>query len=213
MAITFTQEEPFKYFIPNKTVPLDDGSLKPLSEYFIQKKDKFFRELIESGRLKIVYCDYDANQLFDLIRAIKERKENLGLVCIDYMQLLNDSSEKGKRNSRQEELKSICLKMKNCAIDSGLPILVAAQFNREVQSKEDMHATKIGEAGDIERIANLILGLYDIREESKLYLEVLKGREIGAGHNVELKYDGNTGKMFKKSKYVESPFQKLKETK
>lgn len=73
--------------------------------------------------------------------------------------------------------------------------MVAAQFNREVQKKEQMHPTKIGEAGDIERIANLIIGIFDIREERQLYIEILKGREIGAGHRAKFGYNGNTGKI------------------
>ena len=98
--------------------------------------------------------------------------------------------------------------MKDCAVDTGLPILAAAQFNREVQDKKEMHPTKIGEAGDIERIANLILGMYDLREDQKLHIEVLKGREIGAGHQAEFAYNGNTGKMFH-DKTKPSPFATL----
>lgn len=199
-------EEAFRYFIPDKKIPITEGQEQPLRDYFLQKKKEFFEKFITSGRLKIIYCDYDATQLFDLIRGLKERKEDLGLVCIDYIQLLRDSSEKGK--SRQEELKGICLKMKDCAVDTGLPILAAAQFNREVQDKKEMHPTKIGEAGDIERIANLILGMYDLREDQKLHIEVLKGREIGAGHQAEFAYNGNTGKIFN-DKPKTSPFATL----
>ena len=64
----------------------------------------------------------------------------------------------GKIASRQEELKQICLLLKDCAVETGLPILIAAQFNRTVQSPPEMIAQAIGEAGDIERISALILG-------------------------------------------------------
>lgn len=208
------ENNPFKYFIPDKKVPVSEGIEQPINEYFLKKKDQFFKELIESGRLNIVYCDHDASTLFELISGIHKKRDDLGLVCIDYMQLLNDSLDKGKRTSRQEELKSICLKMKNCAVDTGLPILVAAQFNREVQNANDMHYTRIGEAGDIERIANLILGMWNYKfkavvkgnvDEKWMYdpkvlsgemlFEVLKGREIGAGYRMEVFHNGNTGKI------------------
>jgi DNA primase len=219
-----TGNDPFKFFFKNGKVPVSEGKDQPLHEYFLEKKDQFFKELIESGRLKIVYCDHDASKLFELIHGIHEKRDDLGLVCIDYMQLLNDSLDKGKRTSRQEELKSICLKMKNCAIDTGLPILISAQFNREVQSVEEMHATKISEAGDIERIANLLLGLWNLKfrpsvkgknntdftPENVLYIEVLKGREIGVGHSVRFGYDGNLGKIYKE-KIVESIISTPKE--
>lgn len=208
-----TGNKPFKYF--GKDVNTGE---------FEAKKNKFFQELIESGRLKIVYCDHDASTLFEIIRGIHEKKKDLGLICIDYMQLLNDSLDKGKRTSRQEELKGICLKMKDCAIDTGLPILISAQFNREVQSLEEMHATKIGEAGDIERIANLLLGLWNLKfkpnikgksssnftPEDAIYIEVLKGREIGVGHSAKLGYDGNIGKISNR-RVKESPISTPKE--
>jgi len=187
--------DPFKYFIKVKTIPVAEGVTQTLSEYFLEKKNQFFTELLATGRLNIVYCEYDAENLLQLIRELKAKKEDLGLICIDYIQLLSDRSGKTPFFSRQEELKSICLKMKNCAIKTGLPFVVAAQFNREVQRKEQMHSTKIGEAGDIERIANLIIGIFDIREESKLHIEILKGREIGAGYTAKLGYNGNTGKI------------------
>jgi DNA primase len=203
------RNDPFKFFFNAKKIPTAYGQYQSINEYFTEKKDQFFKEFIDSGRLKIIYSDYDASTLFDLIRGIQEKRDDLGLVCIDYMQLLSESSDKGKKASRQEELKSICLKMKDCAIDTGLPILVSAQFNREVQSLEEMHATKIGEAGDIERIANLLLGLWNLKfkpsvkgktnndftPEDAIYIEVLKGREIGVGHSVKLGYDGNIGKI------------------
>ena len=214
--------DPFKFFFKNGTVPIAEGLEQPLHEYFTEKKEQFFKELIDSGRLKIIYSDYEASTLFDLIRGVHEKKKDLGLVCIDYMQLLSENLEKGKRTSRQEELKSICLKMKDCAIDTGLPILISAQFNREVQSLEEMHATKIGEAGDIERISNLLLGLWNLKfkpsvkgknnndftPENALYIEVLKGREIGVGHSVKLRYDGNLGKIYKEKIEDHEPVKK-----
>lgn len=189
------RSDPFKYFIKDKSIPISEGESQSLSEYFVAKKNQFFTELLATGRLNIIYCEHDIENLLQIIQELKEKKEDLGLICIDYIQLLNDRTGKTPFFSRQEELKSICLKMKNCAIKTGLPFVVAAQFNREVQRKEQMHSTKIGEAGDIERIANLIIGIFDIRDERKLHIEVLKGREIGAGHKAKLGYNGNTGKI------------------
>jgi hypothetical protein len=187
--------DPFKYFIKDKSIPISEGVTQPLSKYFEAKKNQFFAEILSPGRLNIIYCEHDIENLLQIIQELKAKKEDLGLICIDYIQLLSDRSGKTAFFSRQEELKSICLKMKNCAIKTGLPLVVAAQFNREVQRKEQMHPTKIGEAGDIERIANLIIGIFDIREERQLYIEILKGREIGAGHRAKFGYNGNTGKI------------------
>jgi len=75
------------------------------------------------------------------------------------VQLLNLPEGKYKTYSRQEEIKEICIALKDVAVETGLPIILGAQFNREVVNQLRIHATKIGEAGDIERIANLIVGL------------------------------------------------------
>jgi hypothetical protein len=103
--------------------------------------------------------------------------------------------------------------LKDCAIETGLPILLGAQFNRTVVAEADLSPTNIGEAGDIERIANLIIGGWNrnfngfskegnrdknkklIPQEPAIYFEILKGRGIGNGHNSVLDFNGSTGKL------------------
>lgn len=88
------------------------------------------------------------------------RRRNVGAVFADYLQLFG-LENRGKLD-RQEELKRVCLMLKNTAIETGLPLCFAAQFNREVTTeKKSQEYTKIGEAGDIERVAALILGLWN----------------------------------------------------
>ena len=132
-------------------------------------------------------------------------------IGIDYMQLLKSVSK--KTTQRQEELKQICLMIKDCAVDTGLPVILAAQFNRSVVNEATISPVAIGEAGDIERVANLIIGGWNrnyegftddgnkgkdgkkIPKESAIYLEILKGRETGIGHASVFELNGNTGKL------------------
>ncbi len=75
------------------------------------------------------------------------------------MQLLHKGQlGKNKYGSRQEEIKQICLDLKDVAVETGLPLILGAQFNREVVNPARLHYTKIREAADIEQIANLIIG-------------------------------------------------------
>jgi replicative DNA helicase len=177
---------------------------------FLRLKDEFFKSLIESGRLNISYCDYSAEELVAAIRFLK-KNTNVGLVVIDYMQLLRQLNKKSM--PRQEELKQICLMIKDCAVDTGLPILLAAQFNRTVVNEKTISPVAIGEAGDIERAANMIIGMWnrnyegftnegnigkcgkEIPKESAIYLEILKGRETGIGHAAVYDLQGNSGKL------------------
>lgn len=177
---------------------------------FQSSVDYFFSEIIDKGRLIVNYSEMTIEELIRAIYFIKENS-NAGLICIDYVQLLRMMKPTG--GSRQEELKQICLMLKNCAVDTGLPILLAAQFNRTVVKEADLSPTNIREAGDIEQIANLVIGMWNrnfegfsqegnvgrnkkiIPKESAIYFEILKGRGIGNGHNCVMNFDGNSGKI------------------
>lgn len=188
---------------------------------FLSERERFFNELINSQRLNIHYTDYSSEALIEAIKYL-HKNANLGGVFIDYMQLLN--KEEGRYNTRQEELKRICLDLKNLAVEIGLPIILGAQFNREVTNHLLIHPTKIGEAGDIERISHLIVGLWNnnfetlgdkgaiaeinkrnINEPNTIYSKILKNRGGSAGLTEVLDFDGNTGKI--KNKQETNVFQ------
>lgn len=189
-------------------------------EYFNAKKEEFFKTYIETGRILVKYVDYNSQELDLAIRYLHKNEPNIGGVFIDYFQLLNLPGElkRSERiNSRQEELKEICQSLKRVAIDTGLPLCLGAQFNRDVTDLTKLHPTKIGEAGDIERIVNTLVGLWDVSknivgkdtskgEESEIkkrtrgattgmYVELLKSRELQTGIYELLDYNGKTGKI------------------
>lgn len=184
---------------------------------FREKKKEFFETLVHSGRLNIFYSDMTAHELYSSINFLK-KNTNVGLVCIDYMQLLSFGI--GKFGSRQEELKEVCLLLKDCAVETGLPILLGAQFNRQVTCEADLSPIYISEAGDIERVANLILGFWNrnfegftsegnkskrgqkIQKEPTIYMEILKGRETGSGQSEIFSFDGNKGKLSNKPRQL-----------
>ena len=182
-------------------------------DFFTATKEKFFRELIETRRLNIHYSSYNSDTLIEAIRYL-HKHANPGAIFIDYIQLLNLPEGKYKTYSRQEEIKEICIALKDVAVETGLPIILGAQFNREVVNQLRLHATKIGEAGDIERIANLIVGFYnnnfkpiatdgEIKEilnkganiPDTLFATILKNRGGRVGLEDILSFNGNTGKI------------------
>ena len=197
------------YFATNSTEYIKDENKID----FIDKKEQFFNEIITSKRLNINYVAYDIDTLVESIRYL-HKNTNIGAIFIDYIQLLNLPEGKYKTHSRQEEIKEICISLKDIAIETGLPIILGAQFNREVSNQLKIHATKIGEAGDIERIANLIIGFWNnnfkgLTSESEakeinnngfdapdtLYTVILKNRGGKAGLSNVLLFNGNTGKI------------------
>jgi len=181
-------------------------------DYFTSTKDKFFKELIETKRLNINYSSYNSDTIIEAIRYLHKNAKP-GAIFIDYIQLLNLPKGKYKTYSRQEEIKEICIALKDVAVETGLPIILGAQFNRTVTNQLHLHSTKIGEAGDIERIANLIVGFWNnnfkpIATEGELneinrkgvvkdtfYTTILKNRGGRVGLEEILDFNGNTGKV------------------
>ena len=193
----------------------------------IEGKDTFFNELIDSKKLNIHYTNYNSHTLIEAIRYL-HKHANPGVILIDYIQLLNLPGEvkRAERiNSRQEEMKEICIALKDLAVETGLPIILGAQFNREVTNQLKIHATKIGEAGDIERIANLIVGFWNnnfkplnptevelkdlnskgVNTPDTLYTVVLKNRGGRVGLEELLSFNGNTGKIKNSSNSNHNP--------
>lgn len=126
------------------------------------KIEAFQQNYINPDKLHIMERRLYADELCNNIRYFKETTD-VEAVFIDYMQQIKLSPD-SKKLSRQEELKEICLMLKDVAIETQLPLILAAQFNREVTDPQKMHVTKIGEAGDIERIASLVVGMWDCRQ-------------------------------------------------
>lgn len=180
-------------------------------DIFIRRKDRFFKELIDSRKLNIHYSNYNSDTLIEAIRYLHKHAKPKAIL-IDYIQLLNLPEGKFKTYSRQEEIKKICIAILDLSIETGLPIILGAQFNREVINHLKVHATNIGEAGDIERQANLIVGIWNcnktpiatkedekkiqpINNPNTIYTTVLKNRGGKSDIYANLKFSGNTGKI------------------
>ncbi len=103
--------------------------------------------------------------------------------------------------------------LKDCSIETGLPILLGAQFNRTVVAQADLSPTNIREAGDIEQIASLLIGMWNrnfsgfsregnidkegnkISKEPTIYFEIMKSRGRAPGQSSIMNFEGNTGTL------------------
>ena len=188
-----------------------------VKDTFKRRKAEFIQDYYTSGKIRIYYEDYDSSELIEAIRTISSQTK-VKAVFIDYIQLLSSGAYRRAHLQRTEELKEICKDLKNLSIDTQLPIVVAAQLNREANSPLELHSQRIAEAADLERIANKILCLWNtsfVAQKSKdsvKELEALEKRlgfELGTGGKIYAKltknrggvvgleavfpYDGNTG--------------------
>lgn len=124
-----------------------------------QRKEKEFFDLLEQGRLHLHYTDMVCETLCTNIRKLAA-SGRLGGVFIDYVQYL-ELANSTRNYRRDEEISKICRMLKDAAVDTGTPIILAAQFNRQATDPTKLALQNIGEGGDIERKAAYCLGFFN----------------------------------------------------
>ena len=171
----------------------------------VREKEREFWQLL-GKQIFVHYLEQGAAEEFCEAVQWLHRRRNVGAIFADYLQLFG-LENRGKLD-RQEELKRVCLMLKNTAVETGLPLCFAAQFNREVTTeRKSQEYTKIGEAGDIERIAALILGLWNRSfnpvggeeapaPEDTIAARVLKWRGGPVGYGAAWEWNGNRKKIY-----------------
>ena len=124
-------------------------------------------------RLKLVHTEASIESICSNIsRTVEDYRRTgveVGGVFVDYMQLLTTET---RNYSRHDELKDICKALKECAARTELPIIIAAQLNREVLKGgiDTITVANIGEGADIERIAHDIYLVWQIdKTQETLY--------------------------------------------
>ncbi len=91
-----------------------------------------------------------------------KRQENLGLVVIDYLQLVEPDNP---RDPRQEQVARISRRLKGLARELNVPVLCLAQLNRQVEATRDNRPqlSHLRESGAIEQDADVVIFVH--REE------------------------------------------------
>ena len=106
-----------------------------------------------------IYIDDTAGTTVPQIKAKLRRMKNLGLVVIDYLQLMESANS---HNSRVNEVSEITRQIKLMAKELNVPIILASQLNRSVESRQDHRPlpSDLRESGSIEQDADIILFIY-----------------------------------------------------
>ncbi len=129
--------------------------------------DKFLTISHEFESLELFIDDtpnVSISQIRNRARRLK-RQHNLGLIVIDYLQLIESSGTKRHSESRVQEISEITRGLKGLAKELDVPIVALSQLSRAVEQRDDKRPqlADLRESGSIEQDADVVMFVY--REE------------------------------------------------
>ena len=107
-----------------------------------------------------MYIDDTASVTVQQIKAKLRRMKNLGLVVIDYLQLMTGGG-KGSE-SRQQEISDISRSLKALAREINAPVIALSQLSRACETRPDHRPmlSDLRESGAIEQDADVVMFIY-----------------------------------------------------
>ena len=173
---------------PTKPTPVVFFSLEMSSSQLVQRilsaESEIWLEKISRGKLEehemkqlykrgierlskapIYIDDTAALNIFELrakCRRLKN-KHDIGLIIIDYLQLMSGSSD-NKNGNREQEISKISRDLKGLAKELKVPIIALSQLSREVEKRKEgakiPQLSDLRESGAIEQDADMVMFLY-----------------------------------------------------
>lgn len=94
-------------------------------------------------------------------RKVSQETNDLGLIVIDYLQLI-ESSNGSRKENRQQEVSEISRQLKKLAKELSVPVIALSQLSRSVEQRQDKRPvlSDIRESGSIEQDADIVAFLY-----------------------------------------------------
>lgn len=161
-------------------------------------------ECMDKLHVSPLYIDDTAGVSVSDIRAkcrrLKMQRPDLGMVIIDYLQLIDDKSS----SDRIQQISAISRGLKSLARELNVPIIALSQLSRKVEERNDKRPmlSDLRESGAIEQDADIVMFIY--REEyydkenpnvkNKAKIIIAKQRNGPTGE-VELLFQGATTKF------------------
>lgn len=131
-------------------------------------------------------------------RKLAQEKGNLGLILIDYLQLIEGTG----RENRQQEVSEISRQLKKLAKELKVPVIALSQLSRGVEQRQDKRPvlSDIRESGSIEQDADIVAFLYrddyyrdeegaepsEEQEDNNIIEVIIEKNRSGARGTVEL---------------------------
>ena len=141
-----------------------------------------------------------ASEIRAKCRRLANSEKGLGLVVIDYLQLVTSGSRRSE--SRQVEVSEISRSLKTMALELDVPVIALAQLSRNAEKRENSQPmlADLRESGSLEQDADMVLFInrkdyYDVNKDIKqtivpVDLIIAKHRK-GATGKIDLLFELN----------------------
>ena len=114
-------------------------------------------------------------------RRIKQQNGDLGVVIIDYLQLM---SSRGRAENRQVEVSDMSRSLKILARELGCPVIALSQLSRKLEERGDKRPmmSDLRESGSLEQDADVVLFLFrpeqygEVPNDKKSEAEIIVGK-------------------------------------
>jgi replicative DNA helicase len=142
--------------------------------------DKLIKEGVNKLKQANIFFDENSSVTLATVRAKArklKKKNGLGLIVIDYLQLM---SGEGKSGNREQEVSKISRGLKNLAQELEVPIIALSQLSRasseSITWEHGPGISSLRESGGIEQDADLILLLWGPTDDEVVKVPALQGR-------------------------------------
>ncbi|RTL13367.1 MAG: replicative DNA helicase [Neisseriaceae bacterium] len=170
-----------------------DQSLMKRGDVTHDEMDKIFIAMNELKNAPIHIAETSGINVIDLrarARRLVDRVGKLGVIVIDYVQIMSGINS-GPGSNRAQEIAEISRSLKTLALELDVPIILLSQLNRDVESRTDKrpNISDLRESGALEQDADIILLLYrddyynreDSKEKGIAEVNIAKNRSGSTG--------------------------------
>ncbi|MGD9722191.1 MAG: replicative DNA helicase [Pirellulales bacterium] len=122
------------------------------------ERGKLVEKMAELSRAPLFVDDTPSRTMTEIAAAARrlKRKSQLGLVIIDYLQLIEPENT---RDPRQEQVARIARRLKGLARELSVPVLCLAQLNRQAEDNKP-RLGHLRESGAIEQDADVVMFIH-----------------------------------------------------
>jgi replicative DNA helicase len=132
-----------------------------------EMKQLYARGIQRLAQAPLFIDDTPALNIFELrakCRRLKN-KHNIGMIIIDYLQLMSGTNE-NRNTNREQEISNISRNLKGLAKELNVPIIALSQLSRAVETRGSKEGSRVPqlsdlrESGAIEQDADMVMFLY-----------------------------------------------------